>query len=131
MNEVTRRSAPEGALRRLAIGADDAGLPLKVVISRYLLEQGLSFEDVGPASTAAVDYPDVARAVAEGIRDGRYDRGILIVARELAWPSPPTRSGEFEPHRLTMSIRPNGPARATTHRFSRWGRGSSGRSSQR
>jgi ribose 5-phosphate isomerase B len=63
---------------RLAIGADDAGLPLKVVIAAYLEERGIAFQDVGVHGTESVDYPDVARAVAEGVRDRRYDRGILI-----------------------------------------------------
>ncbi len=63
---------------RLAIGADDAGLPLKIVIAAYLDERGVAYEDVGVHDAEPVDYPDVARVVAEGVRDRRYDRGILI-----------------------------------------------------
>ena len=67
---------------RLVIGADDAGLGLKSVIKAYLDERGVAYDDVGvdtPDATAlGIDYPDVAEEAATGIRDGRYDRGILI-----------------------------------------------------
>lgn len=69
---------------RLAIGADDAGFELKRIIEAYLDEQGIGYDDLGVDNPQAgagpepVDYPDVASAVAYGIRDGRYDRGILI-----------------------------------------------------
>ena len=68
--------------KRLVIGADDAGLPLKTIIKGYLDEHGVPYDDVGvetPDATAlGIDYPDVAETAAIGIRDGRYDRGILI-----------------------------------------------------
>ena len=68
--------------KRLVIGADDAGLGLKTVIKGFLDEQGVAYDDAGvdtPDATAlGIDYPDVAETVATGIRDGRYDRGILI-----------------------------------------------------
>jgi ribose 5-phosphate isomerase B len=69
---------------RVAIGADDAGYPLKAALVRYLDEWGLAYEDVGVASAepvtedSAIDYPDVAQVVALGIRDGRWERGILV-----------------------------------------------------
>lgn len=69
---------------RLAIGADDAGYQLKAIVAAYLDELGVPYADVGvdsaeaPAGPDPVDYPDVAALVAHGIRDGRYDRGILV-----------------------------------------------------
>jgi ribose 5-phosphate isomerase B len=66
----------------LVIGADDAGHGLKAIIEAYLDEQGVTYDDVGvdsPDATAlGIDYPDVAERAAVAIRDGRYDRGILI-----------------------------------------------------
>ena len=66
----------------IVIGADDAGLGLKGIIKGYLDDLGVSYDDVGvdtPDATAlGIDYPDVAETAATGIRDGRYDRGILI-----------------------------------------------------
>jgi len=73
-----RRDTGSEARPRLAIGADDAGFQLKTVIAEYLDERGIDYEDVGTYSADPVDYPDVARIVAEGVRDQRYDRGILI-----------------------------------------------------
>jgi ribose 5-phosphate isomerase B len=76
------RRSPDDA--RLAIGADDAGYPLKVVLGALLDELGVAYADVGvdsaapPADDDPVDYPDVAARVALGIRDGRFDRGILV-----------------------------------------------------
>jgi ribose 5-phosphate isomerase B len=70
--------------RPLAIGADDAGFELKKTIASYLDSLGVPYEDLGVDDPSAgsrpdpVDYPDVASAVAFGIRDGRFDRGILI-----------------------------------------------------
>jgi ribose 5-phosphate isomerase B len=69
---------------RLAIGADDAGYPLKVIVAELLDELGVAYIDVGvdspvpAAGDATVDYPDIAREVAIGIRDGRFSRGILV-----------------------------------------------------
>jgi ribose 5-phosphate isomerase B len=69
---------------RLAIGADDAGFPLKTVVAGLLDELGVAYVDVGvespepPTGDDPVDYPDVAHRVAVGIRDGRFDRGILV-----------------------------------------------------
>jgi len=69
---------------RLAIGADDAGFPLKVVVAGLLEELGVAYVDVGvdspdpPTGDDPIDYPDVAHSVAIGIRDGRFDRGILV-----------------------------------------------------
>ena len=66
----------------LVIGADDAGHGLKAIIEAYLDEQGVAYDDVGvdsPDATAlGIDYPDVAERAAVAIRDGRYERGILI-----------------------------------------------------
>ena len=68
--------------KKLVIGADDAGLGLKEIVKGFLDERGVPYDDVGvdtPDATAlGIDYPDVAAEAATGIRDGRYDRGILI-----------------------------------------------------
>ena len=68
---------------RLAIGADDAGLALKASLVAYVHELGLEIEDIGvrspdEAAAAGIDYPDVAEALAHGIVDGRWTRGILV-----------------------------------------------------
>lgn len=76
--------APPAPGARLAIGSDDAGHPLKVIVAALLDELGVAYVDVGvdsaapPAADDPVDYPDVAARVARGVAAGRYDRGILV-----------------------------------------------------
>jgi len=63
---------------RIAIGADHAGFEMKRDLAGYLAQAGHEVTDLGTHSTAPVDYPDVAEAVAQAIRNGQADRGVLV-----------------------------------------------------
>jgi ribose 5-phosphate isomerase B len=63
---------------RIALGADHAGFELKRDLTASLAQQGHEILDVGTFTAAAVDYPDIAEAVATAIRDGKVDRGIIV-----------------------------------------------------
>jgi ribose 5-phosphate isomerase B len=63
---------------KIALGCDHLGLSLKQEIAALLDEQGVDYREFGPASGEAADYPDVAERVANAIRAGEFDRGILI-----------------------------------------------------
>jgi ribose 5-phosphate isomerase B len=63
---------------RIAIGADHAGFEMKRDLAGYLAQGGHEVTDLGTHSTAPVDYPDLAEAVAQAIRNGQADRGILV-----------------------------------------------------
>lgn len=63
---------------RIAVGADHAGVEMKRDLSAYLAQQGHEVTDVGTYTAEAVDYPDIAEAVATAIRNGQADRGILV-----------------------------------------------------
>jgi ribose 5-phosphate isomerase B len=63
---------------RLVLGSDHAGYELKQQLVESLRALGYEVLDVGTNSTAAVDYPDYAEAVAGAMTDGRAERGILI-----------------------------------------------------
>ncbi len=63
---------------RLTIGSDHAGFELKQMLAEYLRQSGHQIKDVGTDSTAPVDYPDYAEAVAVSILRGDSERGILI-----------------------------------------------------
>ncbi len=63
---------------KLAVGGDHAGFPLKGPVIEFLRRQGHEVEDCGSYDPAPVDFPDVARAVCERVRDGRAARGILV-----------------------------------------------------
>lgn len=62
---------------QVAIGSDHGGFRLKTEIINYLQEQGIDYHDFGTYSTDSVDYPDFARAVAEAVAAGKFERGIL------------------------------------------------------
>jgi ribose 5-phosphate isomerase B len=63
---------------RVAVGADHAGFELKRDLAGVLAQQGHDILDLGTHSTAAVDYPDIAEAVATALRNGQVDRGIIV-----------------------------------------------------
>lgn len=63
---------------RIAIGADHAGFEMKRDLAGYLAQGGHEITDLGTHTTAPVDYPDIAEAVAQAIRNGQADRGLLI-----------------------------------------------------
>jgi ribose 5-phosphate isomerase B len=63
---------------KIAIGSDHAGFRLKEEIIRMLNGQQYKIKDFGTFSEESVDYPDIALEVARGVRDGGFDRGILI-----------------------------------------------------
>ena len=63
---------------RIAIGADHAGFHLKETVSEFLGELGHECHDFGAYNTEPCDYPDSARAVAEAVAQGDFQRGILV-----------------------------------------------------
>jgi ribose 5-phosphate isomerase B len=62
----------------IAIAADHAGFPLKDSMISIARNLGHVVTDLGTCSTDAVDYPDIARLVAEALQSGRAERAILI-----------------------------------------------------
>lgn len=63
---------------RIAIGSDHAGFAMKQMIVGLLPELGHSCEDFGCFNSNSVDYPDIARPVAEAVAKKSFDRGILV-----------------------------------------------------
>jgi len=64
--------------KKIVIGSDHYGLPLKNLIRDYLKELGCQIDDLGVNSEEPVDYPDVGARVAEAVGTGKYENGILI-----------------------------------------------------
>ena len=62
----------------VAVGSDHAGFELKAAILEVVGREGHAALDLGTHGTAAVDYPDIARAVGESIRAGGAERGVLV-----------------------------------------------------
>jgi len=69
---------PTADIRRVAIGSDHTGVQLKQVIVQQLRGRGLAVNDVGTQTRDAVDYPDVAGAVALAVSRKEADAGVVI-----------------------------------------------------
>ena len=64
---------------KILIGSDHIGYPLKADLISFLGGLGHAVIDVGcRGENDVVDYPDIAVALAERIRSGETDRGVLV-----------------------------------------------------
>lgn len=63
---------------KLAIGSDHGGYELKEYIKKHLEKKGIEFVDCGTDSDESVDYPEFGHKVAEAIKEGKCDRGIVV-----------------------------------------------------
>jgi ribose 5-phosphate isomerase B len=70
--------APPAKIGTAVIGADHTGVGLKRTIVDALRREGVAVIDVGTNGTEAVDYPDIAAAVATTVARGEADAGIVI-----------------------------------------------------
>jgi ribose 5-phosphate isomerase B len=68
---------------KVALGADHAGVALKDNVKAWLIERGVTVDDLGTHSSDSVDYPDFATAVAHAVADGKADRGLLFCGTGL------------------------------------------------
>ncbi len=67
----------------IALGSDHGGFALKQEIVEYLKQKGLAFKDLGTCDCTSVDYPDYGLAVAEAVKSGECDRGIIVCGTGL------------------------------------------------
>jgi ribose 5-phosphate isomerase B len=63
---------------KVAIGADHAGVDLKVHLVDELHRLGHEPIDLGTNGTASVDYPPICAAVGRAVVGGDADRGIVL-----------------------------------------------------
>ncbi len=68
---------------RIAVGTDHRGFSLRAKIIELVQKLGHEAIDVGAYSLEAVDYPDVAAAVAGKVSSGEADRGVLVCGTGL------------------------------------------------
>ena len=78
--EIVRRVPRKVAnsVRTIAIGADHGGYRMKEELKAFLSELGQRVHDFGTHSEDAVDYPDLAHAVARAVADQKAEVGIVI-----------------------------------------------------
>ena len=68
-----------GTKHIIAIACDHAGFNLKRTLADHLIGLGYHLLDLGTNDTEPpVDYPDFANALADSIREGKVNRGILV-----------------------------------------------------
>lgn len=63
---------------KIAIGSDHNAFDLKEELKQFMINNGFDVEDYGCYSCEAVDYPDVSFRVADDIKSGKADRGVLV-----------------------------------------------------
>jgi ribose 5-phosphate isomerase B len=63
---------------RLVIGSDHAGFPLKGPLIRLLQSWNYNVKDVGSFTPDPVDFPDISLLLADEIKSGRAERGIMV-----------------------------------------------------
>jgi ribose 5-phosphate isomerase B len=64
--------------KKIIVGTDHLGLPLKEALVKHLREKGHAVEDIGVHSADPVDYPDVALDLSKRIASEEFERGILV-----------------------------------------------------
>lgn len=62
----------------IAIGCDHGGYKLKEEIKKYLEEKEITYKDLGCMNEERVDYPNIAKEVAEEVVNKQCEKGILI-----------------------------------------------------
>ena len=63
---------------RIAIGSDHAGFQLKEALKQSLQALDHEVVDMGCSDEASVDYPDIAKPLAQSVASGAHDLGVLI-----------------------------------------------------
>ena len=66
---------------RIAIGSDHRGFKLKQRVAELLTDSGYDYKDFGCDSEVSVDYPDIAREVADAVAKGEFEK---ILPKNLA-----------------------------------------------
>lgn len=70
--------APRAEISTVTIGSDHTGVKLRRTLVAWLRGRGVAVTDIGTDGTEAVDYPDIAEAVARPVARGEADAGIVI-----------------------------------------------------
>ena len=82
VREVTVEGGEERGVaaggRTIAVGADHGGFALKEKLRSHLTDQGYEVTDCGTHSADAVDYPDLAHAVASKVGGGACRYGVIV-----------------------------------------------------
>lgn len=67
----------------IAIGSDHGGFALKQIVIKFLEANSYNYKDFGVYNGESIDYPLVAKAVANSVANGEFERGIIICGSGL------------------------------------------------
>ncbi len=62
----------------IGVASDHRGFKLKQKMTKYLKEVGYNIIDYGTVSEDAVDFPDSAKKLGDGVLSGEVDLGVAI-----------------------------------------------------
>jgi len=65
------------SFQQCILGADHAGVTLKLQCAQMLIAEGMPIEDVGSFDTTSVDYPDIAQQAVDLMAQSAGSAGIL------------------------------------------------------
>lgn len=65
-------------MEKVLIAADHGGYTLKEDIKGFTFDRDIDWIDLGTHSTESTDFPDYAYNMAQAIKEGQADKGILI-----------------------------------------------------
>ncbi len=66
------------AAQKIAIACDHGGIGLKKILADALKEKGFDVLDFGCNSEESVDYPDYGYKLAQAIKNGDVERGVVV-----------------------------------------------------
>jgi len=78
VNPIVAEKSELSVPMKLVIGSDHAGFPLKGPLSKVLQSWNYIIKDVGSFNPDPVDFPDIALLLADEIKSGRAERGIMV-----------------------------------------------------
>lgn len=62
----------------VALASDHGGFELKNLLAEKLKKDGYDVLDLGTHTKDSVDYPDIAALMADAIKTGKAERGVLL-----------------------------------------------------
>ena len=68
---------------KIAVGSDHGGLSIKATVLEALVAKGHDVIDMGTYTTDSVDYPDIAKTVADAVSAGEVTRAVLVCGTGL------------------------------------------------
>ena len=64
--------------KTVAVASDHAGYEMKDALKTYMEEKGIEVVDLGTNGPESVDYPDFGDALANTLKDGAAEAGVLV-----------------------------------------------------